>query len=220
MTSLKTYSEQITEHIKKMLLDGSLKPGDKVNEVHLASALSISRAPIREALQMLVREDIIVYIPQRGKYIKALTCKEILDSYFIGGVLEGAAVALTCNQFEEADYLKIEAILQEMQALQNGFKPEEFMRLDGAFHNSILHYSGTEMILEHTRSLCERVSKFLLVRHWPLCFSLKESVERHRKVYEMLRTREKLDIELCIREHYFELGKRMAEFGCETPEYH
>jgi len=79
MSSIKTYSAQVIEYIKDAILRGELNPGDKVNEAHLALRLSISRAPIREALQMLVQEGLIISIPQRGKFITSLTAKEIQE---------------------------------------------------------------------------------------------------------------------------------------------
>merc|ERR1711879_1105419 len=79
-----TYSEQVAEYIKQSILEGELSPGDQVKEVLLSKKLGISRAPIREALQILAREGLIHSEPQKGKYIKSLTSKQIEDSYFIG----------------------------------------------------------------------------------------------------------------------------------------
>ena len=116
MSAVKTYSEQIIVYIKNAILTGKLHPGDKVNEVVVASELSISRAPVREALQMLAKEGLITSIPQRGKFITALTAKQIRDSYFTGGVLEGAAVSSTISQFEQRDFDSLEKIVNEMKA--------------------------------------------------------------------------------------------------------
>ncbi len=220
MATLKTYSEQIIEHIKKMLLDGRLKPGDKVNEVHLATELSISRAPIREALQMLTKDGLIVYIPQRGKFIKALSPEEIKDSYFIGGVLEGVAVAESAAAFTESDYEKLESLLNKMSALGDAKDyVKDFMEVDTKFHSVLLCYSKSKFIVDHSRSICQRVSKFLLVRQWPLCFSHDEIVSRHRKIFEAVKQKDKFFIEQTVRQHYSELGERMSRFGCTVPPY-
>ncbi len=220
MANIKTYSEQIIDHIKKMLLDGRLKPGDKVNEVHLATELSISRAPIREALQMLSKDGLIVYIPQRGKFIKALSPEEIKDSYFIGGVLEGAAIAESIKHFAPEDLAKLEGLVEQMRNIS---KDKDYIaestKIDVNFHNTLLAYSKSKLIVEHSRSMCQRVSKFLLVRHWPVCFNQDEIVERHQDILNAVRAKDKGAIEHSVRKHYNDLGERMAKFGCIKPPY-
>lgn len=51
-----TYSEQVAEHIKQSILEGKLAPVDLVKDVELSERQGISRAPIREAMQILARE--------------------------------------------------------------------------------------------------------------------------------------------------------------------
>lgn len=218
MLELKTYSDQITDYIKRALLRGDLNPGDKVNEVKVAQALSISRAPVREALQMLVKEGLIVSIPQRGKFITALSPKEIRDSYSIGGVLEGAAVAGCAKSFTEEDFAVLEELLARMSALDEKAPDyaENFASLDIAFHEAMFAKTDNKLMVEHARTVCQRVSKFLLFRHWPRAFSHAEVVERHGKLLAVLRSRSKSRIEAATREHYRELGERMALFG-HTP---
>ncbi len=221
MLELKTYSDQITDYIKTALLNGDLNPGDKVNEVRLAQALSISRAPVREALQMLVKEGLILSIPQRGKFIRALSPKEICDSYSMGGVLEGAAIAGSIKSFGEEDFALLEDLLTQMSALDETAPDyaEQFARLDIAFHDAMLSKTDNKLMVEQARTVCQRVSKFLLFRHWPRAFTHAEVVERHGKLLAILQLRSKPKIEAAIREHYRELGARMAPFGRVNEEY-
>jgi len=219
MAEMKTYSAQITDYIKRALLNGELKPGDKVNEVRVASALSISRAPVREALQMLVKEGLIISIPQRGKFIKALSPKEIKDSYIIGGVLEGAAIASCMENFTPEDFLDLEGLLKQMERLdeQAADYVERFARLDIAFHEKLLAKSDNKLMVEQARTVCQRMSKFLLFRYWPRAFNHEEVVLRHKKVLEAVLSKSRAHIEESIREHYRELGERMARFAPKAP---
>lgn len=218
MTEMKTYSAQITDYIKQALLSGKLKPGDKVNEVRVAAELSISRAPVREALQMLVKEGLIISIPQRGKFIKSLSAKEIRDSYAIGGVLEGAAVAECIESFTPEDFFALEKLLDQMERLDEHAPDyvECFARLDIAFHERLLGKSANKLMVEQARTVCQRMSKFLLFRYWPRAFSHAEVVARHKKVLAAIRTGSRDNIEKSIREHYRELGMRMASFAQEA----
>jgi DNA-binding GntR family transcriptional regulator len=217
MDSIKTYSAQIIEHIKESILRGELGPGDKVNEAHLASRLSISRAPIREALQMLVQEGLIVAIPQRGKFITSLTAKEIQDSYFTGGVLEGAAVASTVDQFTENDFNKLQNIINQMKELaENGENRDKLAPLDNSFHDILLSKTDNNLLVELSHRSCRGISKFLFFKHWRKQFTTKENFERHQTLLDVLRTKNPIAVEKCIRKHYKEAGERMKQFGSDV----
>jgi DNA-binding GntR family transcriptional regulator len=217
MSSIKTYSAQIIEYIKDSILRGELGPGDKVNEAHLASRLSISRAPIREALQMLVQEGLIVAIPQRGKFITSLTAKEIQDSYFTGGVLEGAAVASTVDQFTERDFSKLQNIIDQMkQMAENGENRDKLAPLDNSFHDILFSKTDNNLLVELSHRSCRGISKFLFFKHWRKQFTTKENSERHQAVLDVLRTKNPVAVENCIRRHYKEAGERMKKFGSDV----
>jgi len=216
MDNIKTYSAQIIEYIKDAILRGELGPGDKVNEAHFASRLSISRAPIREALQMLVQEGLIVSIPQRGKFITSLTAKEIQDSYFTGGVLEGAAVAAAVDQFTEDDFNKLQSVIDQMKQLaENGENRDKLAPLDNAFHDILLSKTDNKLLIELSHRSCRGISKFLFFKHWRKQFTTKENYARHQAVLDVLRTKNPVAVEKCIRQHYIEAGERMKKFGSD-----
>lgn len=217
MSAVKTYSEQIIVYIKNAILTGKLHPGDKVNEVVVASELSISRAPVREALQMLAKEGLITSIPQRGKFITALTAKQIRDSYFTGGVLEGAAVSSTISQFGQRDFDSLEKIVNEMKAVaEKGENGTTMAELDDAFHDILFSKTDNELIGELARRSCQGISKFLLFRHWKNLFTLQSIYERHQLLLDVLRSKDVVAIENTLREHYIESGERMAKYGVDV----
>lgn len=217
----RTYCDQITEYIKERILAGEFAPGDKLNEVLLASRLSISRAPIREALQLLVQEGLVVSIPQRGKFIAALTSREIRNSYFTGGVLEGAAAASTIHLFSDDDFIRLRALVDDMaRTVAEGGDMDRLAELDTAFHGIIFSRTDNDLLVELSRRSCQGLSKFLLFRHWRTAFTPREVLERHSAVLDALLTRDPAHIEHAIRDHYRESGRRMARWGTDqaTPQ--
>lgn len=211
-----TYSHQITEYIKERILAGEFAPGDKVNEVLLASRLSISRAPIREALQLLVQEGLIVSTPQRGKSIATLTSKEIRNSYFTGGVLEGAAAASTIHMFTDDDFARLKAVVDSMaDCVARDGDMDELATLDTAFHDVIFSRTDNQLLVELSRRACQGISKFLLFRYWRTAFTPEEVLRRHKVVLEAMLTRDPVFIESAIRNHYVDSGRRMARWGTD-----
>lgn len=65
-----TYCNQVTSYIRSLIRKGTLEIGAPVKEAVLSEQLGISRAPIREALQVLVQEGLITSEPQKGKHVR------------------------------------------------------------------------------------------------------------------------------------------------------
>ena len=187
-----TYSGQVVEFIKRCILDGELAPGEQVKEVILSERLGISRAPIREALQILTQDGLITSEPQKGKYIRKMTRQEIENEYEIGGILEGAGVAAALPLMNHVDLARLSGMIEHMARLAP--------RVGGL-------YEFTEV------DACTNISKFLFYTHWNVLFTPQEFVDRHRDIFEAVQTRNPATVEESLREHYRESGRRMAQFG-------
>ncbi len=214
-----TYSDQITEFIQQCIVRGEFSPGDKINEVDLANRLSVSRAPIREALQQLAVTGLLVSTPQKGKFIAALTAKEISDSYFTGGVLEGVAAASTIHLFTDDDFAAMREIVDDMAAAAS--RPDAVSRvsaLDTAFHDYIFSHCDNDLLQALSRRSCQSISKFLLYRAWQKAFTPLEMHDRHHLVLQALKSRDPARVEKAIREHYQECGRRMSRYGSDQKQ--
>jgi len=212
-----TYSDQVADFVKNRILSGDLVPGDPIREMAIASELSISRAPVREAMQILIREGLIESHPQRGKNVTALTAKQIKNSYFTGGVLEAAAVAKVLDKYTDKDIAELERIIAKMNdiAINNGSVADQ-APLDNAFHDLLFSRIDNELIIELCRRACQGISKFLLFKFWVKQFPAKKVYERHKEIVDGLKTKDPLIVERIIRNHYIESGERMSAFGVDV----
>lgn len=212
-----TYSEQVVEYIKDRILKGELSPGDPVKEALIAQKLAISRAPVREALQILAREGLIVYEPQKGKRITALTAKEIRDSYFTGGVLEAAAVAAALPLYTAQDIDLMHRTVNRMKEVADTGAPLDSMTgLDNIFHETLFSRVDNPLLVELCRRSCQGISKFLLYRHWIKLFSAQEVYLRHKAVFDAVASGDPALTETTIRHHYTESGERMSNYGVDV----
>lgn len=213
MSNCVTYSAQVVEALKNMLLRSELRPGDRVHEAKIAEVLGISRAPVREALHMLTSEGLIEIQPQKGKFITSLTPQEVQNSYFVGGVLEGAAAAACCLKFTEDDFAQMKSVLHQMQAVvKNGGGTIDVAPLDTGFHQIIFSRVNNPLLEDLSRRSCLRISKFLLFRYWQEIYTPQEVYQRHHEILEVLQTRDPLRIESCLRDHYTDSGNRLAPY--------
>jgi len=211
-----TYSEQVADYIRALILSGELAPGSAVEEAAIAKNLSISRAPVREAMQVLVREGLIDAHPQKRKHVKELTSKQIKNSYFAGGVLEAASVANVLDRYTEEDIEKLKKIVREMDEIaQNDGSISDQVPLDTEFHDILFSRIDNGLVVELCKRSCQGISKFLLYRHWVKIYTPQEVVERHRVIIEALKTRDPNTVEEVLREHYISSGERMAKYGAD-----
>ena len=76
-------SDTVREELVRLIVTGLLKPGQRLNEVHLAERLGVSRGPIREAARELEGQGLIVSRPRLGFYVADFSATEIVDLYEI-----------------------------------------------------------------------------------------------------------------------------------------
>lgn len=102
--------------IRRSIVDGVLKPGERLVEERLAQHLGVSRTPVREALAMLEVEGLVKSIPKKGAIVRTFTREEIKDLYDLRTVLEGYA-ARQAAQFITAEELdQMRRLWEEMEA--------------------------------------------------------------------------------------------------------
>ena len=92
----RTLRENVADEIRMKILNGDMKPGDKIIEQELASEFGISRGPVREALRQLEQDGLIERITDPNDRRKTLVratekglaasrqCETALNSYFAG----------------------------------------------------------------------------------------------------------------------------------------
>lgn len=212
----KTYSEQVVEHIMHSLKIGKLRPGDKLTELAIAQELSISQAPVREAFQVLISRGLVRQKGRSGKYIAHLTSKEIRDSYFAGGVLEGSIVASVADLFSEEDIRSLAQIVNEMKkAATTKADTDHLAELDVAFHNALLSKGGNEVVRELWFRSCQAIGKLLFYAKWKEMFDASQIHLRHKRILDAIKSKDPALIEKTIRDHYFTAGEVISRHAAQ-----
>ena len=87
-----TFASIVTDRLRTSIVDGSLVAGSQLSEVELANSFGVSRGPVREALQRLVQEGLLLSEPHRGVFVPVLADEDVLDIYLAREALESAAL--------------------------------------------------------------------------------------------------------------------------------
>ena len=142
--------------LKRRILDNQLPPGAMLSEVALAQKLNMSRTPIREALKMLMRDDLVEIRDGVGTFVKSATQKDIEDAYAVRQALEVLAARTAIGAFSPEELDALEARFRSLQVrLEQGetVRVEEFADADWALHDQILQKSGNRYAQKATNDL-------------------------------------------------------------------
>ena len=134
-----------------------MRPAERINEVHLAQMLELSRTPVREALQRLAREGFVVFRPNRGFYFRGLDIDDLVDLFELRSIIETGAFALACERAEEAGILRLQAFWASARLRYAGNDADEILELDEAFHVQLAELSGNPEIVRQIRAVNARI---------------------------------------------------------------
>ena len=88
----RTLREEVALFLRNKILNGEIKPGEKINEVELSKELNISRGPVREAPRQIEQEGLVDYMPNKGCTVKIMAPDDMSEAYLIMMTLETLAV--------------------------------------------------------------------------------------------------------------------------------
>lgn len=111
-----TLAAVVTAELREAIISGRIPPGTQMNEVELAARFSTSRGPIREGMQRLVQDGLLVSSPHRGIFVPVLSADDVEDLYFARSALERAAMLRLAERgLSAATIASLEQVLGEMK---------------------------------------------------------------------------------------------------------
>ncbi|MGL4914601.1 MAG: GntR family transcriptional regulator [Romboutsia sp.] len=156
----KPLRDVVFENLREAILEGKLKPGQRLMEVQLAEQLGVSRTPVREAIRKLELEGLVIMLPRKGAYVANMSLKDILDVLEIRASLEGLAASLAAERISAEDIKKLENIAKEFEKSADSSDVEELLKKDVEFHECIFKATNNKRLHQLINSLWEQVYRF------------------------------------------------------------
>ena len=140
------------EAIKAMIVTGQLSPGRRVTELDLADQLQVSRTPVREALNRLQRDGLVVERARTGFAVVQFDEKMLRDVFDLRAELDSYATRLAVQNITDADVAALFALLDRCDDLAR-IDPSprgrmEEMELGMELHRSIARFSGNALLAD------------------------------------------------------------------------
>ena len=142
-------AEEAAAQLRRLILLGTLPPGDAVPERELAERLRISRTPIREAIRLLTMEGLIEISPTRRPRVANPTFEDIGKTMMVMAAIEPLGGEQACQHATDAELSRVFELHEKMLELSDGGDPLEFFDVDMAFHQAIVA-AAHNSVLEDT----------------------------------------------------------------------
>ncbi len=121
--SERSVSRQAEEMLRRVILEGHLKPGQRLNELELSASLGISRSPIREALQRLAKEGLVQLVANRGAFVSVFDLAQVEELYEVREALECRAASLAAERASSEDLAAMRQVLAVTRIALGGSEP-------------------------------------------------------------------------------------------------
>ena len=179
-----TLSEEVHETILRWILDGELRPGEKIVDTELAERLGTSRTPVREALRRLENKGLIETAANRWTRVSLVSPDEVERIYPLIWSLEGLAMELAFPLVGQKLDLMAEAN-RELEMALAAKDPVQASRSDARFHQILIDSSGNPELIGILADLKIKLRR-LEVLHFEVSVVASESVHEHAELLTAL----------------------------------
>jgi len=192
--------DRVYASIKHAIITAQLEPDERLIEEKAAADMGVSRTPIREALQKLEKEGLIVRRPTTGFAVKGVAEEEVEDTLDLQCVLEGYAGRLATLRITEDEIGSLNDLIQRQEECLMNSDAETFIRLDGEFHDALHRAAKDGRLYDLVQGLRDSMDRYRVIvfrSHAKLNLSVKD----HKEMVRLMRAKNARKIERLIRSH-------------------
>ncbi|MEE1442147.1 MAG: GntR family transcriptional regulator [Blautia sp.] len=182
--------------LRRAILKGELKPGERLMEIALADKLGVSRTPIREAIRKLELEGLVVMAPRKGAKVASITERDLNDVLEVRKGMEVLAISLACKRITGEELEKLEIIERDFQRLIESGNLTELAEMDVKFHDTIYQATNNQRLVQLLNNLREQMYRYrmeylkdiavrrtLAEEHKAICQALRERNQQQAEKY-------------------------------------
>lgn len=150
----------VFQTLRKAILTGELKPGERLMEIHLADKLGVSRTPIREAIHKLELEGLVTMLPRRGAMVSEISENGLRDVLEVRRSLDAFCAELAAVRISDSGK---EALKEAFNAFIEAVSTKDatiMAKADVAFHDIIIKATGNDRLITIINNLGEQMYRY------------------------------------------------------------
>jgi DNA-binding GntR family transcriptional regulator len=206
-------AEGAAQALRRAILEGRLAPGTQIREVHVAAALGVSRAPLREALRSLEDEGLVVREPYRGAFVAEIGAETVQEIASLRVHLEPFAVERALPRLRGPDGSA--ALTECMARIETAASADDVpASIDAhlAIHRLFYELASHRLLLSSWRSWESQLRLYLAIDH-SVFTGLDTLVKDHQRLVDLIGTARPREIRTEIRRHI----ERAADAVARSP---
>ena len=184
--SRRNLSDELADRVRRMVVGGEIDEGSRINEVHLAAELDVSRTPLREALARLASEGLIRHVPRRGFFVHKPDPEEVEHLYIMRAILDPAALRLA-GVPSSAQLVRLERLNIEILTARED--PATIIDLDDQWHLELLAHCSNYILIGQIQHFMRR-TRSLEYAYMKEHSNVEVAVREHRRIQDALDRKE------------------------------
>ena len=217
---LRSLREHVHERLRRAIVAGRFRYGERLNERQLAEMLAVSTTPVKDAIRKLESEGLVRTEPRRGVFVE-FSARQALEMALGRAALESVMAHIAANRLSDGDIAELGRLIDEMAHATDHSALEDLVTLNEAYHGMI-----------HRLSACTYLESRLdgprMYDHAQRIALLAEPAERrqgfaeHQGIYQALAGRDPAEAEQRMRRHIVRSAKAHVRqvFGADAEGLH
>ena len=199
----RTLSDVIVRDLRKRIILGNLRPGERLTEVRLAAEYGVSRGTVREVFRRLEAESLIEKTSHRRSRVSRLEPSDAYEICILHALLEEHCVRHTKLPLEGDAQAELKRVIDEMAELRLPDEVDRFIDLDQAFHLTLVNASGQRRVVQVWKGLRSLLGVLVaLSLQYLEGFDARRIASRHRTILEAVRQTETDIAAEAVSSHY------------------
>lgn len=200
----------IRDQVRAMIDNGTLRPGERVNEQALAQQLGVGRNSAREALRSLERTGLVRIVPNRGAEVRKVSLEEALDLYDVRAGIAHVAGRLATMRLEGAEESALEQLLEAMGAALNARDGAQYTELNHAFHEKLMQATKNSRLISVDKSVAAELSLHIRKGVYTMA-QMQLSLAEHKLMFDAMRNGRVADAADAFERHILNGKQRMMD---------
>ncbi len=183
--SKETLQERVYRHVRELILDGSIVPGEMVTVQSLADAFGVSPMPVREALKRLTAANALTVVSGRSIGIPALTRARLTDLRDVRIEIEALAGAWAARRIGDDELAELARFLETLEKTAASGNVKAYLRANYDFHFAIYRASGSDNLYGIIENLWLQISPYFNMLHGSGNYAIANT--HHQDMYHALK---------------------------------
>lgn len=201
--------ERVYLTLRQWIIDGTLEPGERLNDTELAKYFSVSRTPVREALQLLDEQKFVQIAPSNGTYVAPIDNEDMKCVYELLAEMQAIAVGLCINNIAPENFSHLEELNETFLRRARNGTAADANEADFQFHHDLCQLANNPYLLDFSDRLALQAQ-----RNENYYFSEvntpEASYQAHKLILEALRNKDVSTAQREIRQNWLVSLKRKA----------